>query len=197
MAWAPDYITVEQLKNYIKIGDAVDDDELATVVTAASRAIDNHCNRQFGKVDAPEERWYTPQYDYERQCWTVPVDDLQSTVGLVVTVDDTAVTDYKLEPRNAVAVGKAYTRLVLGPNAEATPWADCEVSVVAPWGWLAVPGAVMQAARLQGSRLNVRRNSPYGIAGSPSIGSELRLLAKLDPDVAVSLTAYHRARRVG
>jgi hypothetical protein len=59
MAWAPDYITAEQLAAYLRITDDDDDVELAIAVGAASRAIDNHTNRQFGKVDAAEQRLYT------------------------------------------------------------------------------------------------------------------------------------------
>ena len=44
----------------------------------------------------------------------------------------------------------------------------------------------------EASRWFARRNSPYGIAGSPEMGSELRLLAKLDPDVAVMLAGKVR-----
>ena len=58
MAWAPDYITTEELKASLRISDTVDDAELPAVVTAASRAIDQHCNRQFGKVDAPVQRFW-------------------------------------------------------------------------------------------------------------------------------------------
>jgi hypothetical protein len=45
---------------------------------------------------------------------------------------------------------------------------------------------------LQASRFYARRDSPYGVAGSPDLGSEVRLLSKVDPDVAVSLADYVR-----
>lgn len=199
MAWEPDYITAAQLAAYQRIGDSVDDVELAVAATAASRAIDNHTNRQFGLVAAPEERRYTARYDYERCRWVLDIDDLMTTVGLVVTVSGTAVTAYTLEPRNAAAEARPWTRLVFGLGAEAVPTAsdEYEVTGTARWGWTTVPVPVTQAARLQGSRFASRRDSPYGVAGSPEQGSELRLLARVDADVGVSLRSYVRPRAVG
>lgn len=194
MVWAPDYITMAQLKAYVKINDTDDDAEVASAVAGASRAIDEACNRQFGKVDAPETRYYTAYYHYERCRWAVAVDDLQSAAGLVVTVDGAPTMDYTLMPRNAVAEGKAWTWLLFGASVRLS---DDEVSALGPWGWTTFPASVVQAAKLQGSRFLARRESPFGVAGSPQQGSELRLLAKLDPDVKVSLRSFQRARRVG
>lgn len=196
--WAPDYITTAELKAALRIDDNADDAELAAYITAASRSIDQHCNRQFGVVAAPEQRWYTARPNFRRGLWVVDVDDLMSTIGLTVLVDTTAVTKYTLEPRNAAAEGKPWTRLVFATDAEKQPDGSAgQVAATAPWGWTAFPVAVKQAAKLQGSRFAARRDSPYGIAGSPSQGSELRLLARVDPDVAVSLAGLVRPRKVG
>lgn len=53
-----------------------------------------------------------------------------------------------------------------------------------------IPAGVTQACLLQASRFFARRYSPFGIAGSPENGSELRLLSRVDPDVAVVLAPY-------
>jgi hypothetical protein len=52
------------------------------------------------------------------------------------------------------------------------------------------PAPVKLACMLQASRLVKRRDSPFGVAGSPEFGSELRLLSKLDPDVENLLRPY-------
>lgn len=198
MTWAPDYITATDLADYMRIGDTVDDVELALAVTAASRAIDLQCNRQFGKVAAAEERFYTPDYDYGRGAWWLCIDDLQSVTNFALEVDDTAVTDYTLEPRNAAAEGKPWTRLYFGDDAEVEPDGTAsQASVTAIWGWTAVPSAVKLATRLQASRFMARRDSPYGVAGSPDAGSEIRLLSRVDPDVAVALRGFSRPRQAG
>lgn len=191
MAWAPDYVTLAEQKAFKKISDTNDDTEIALYISAASRAVDDFTNRQFGQVAAPEQRIYTAFYDRRRRVWVVEVDDLPTTTGLVVQIDGTTTTDYTLEPRNAVLKGLLYTHIVFGSTLSPTGAVD-EIAVTASWGWAAVPNAVKYATRVQASRFGIRRDSPYGIAGSPQTGSELRLLARLDPDVAVSLAAYVR-----
>lgn len=185
MSWAPDYVSVEEAKSYVRITDDVDDDELALIVSAASRAIDKRCHRQFGKVASPEERFYTARWSRTLCRWVAEIDDLATTTDLVVTVDDTIVTDYTLAPRNAVTTGGVWTQIIFGSGIAP---AD-DVSMVAAWGWPAVVPSIATAARLQVNRFLSRRDSPYGVAGSPSDGSEMRLLAKLDPDVELMVTA--------
>lgn len=199
MAWAPDYCTSAELKSFLRISDTVDDNELGFAITAASRAIDTDANRQFGVVAAAEERFYTARWDQVRRRWIVDIDDLMSTTNFAaITVDTEGVTvgtidDYVLEPRNAAAKSRPWTSMMIRPNSTNKPTAARdEVSVTAIWGWTAVPVPVKQATLLQASRFFARRNSPFGIAGSPDIGSELRLLARVDADVSVSLNAYRR-----
>lgn len=199
MAWAPDYLTVAELRAYrnLAISDTADDIDLAVSITAASRAIDRHCNRQFGQVAAPELRYYTAWYDRETSRWIVDIDDLASTSGLVVEIADVGtVTSYKLSPLNDVAKGKVWTQLSIGRDSDVEPTGEYgEMEITAPWGWSAVPVSVKQASYIQGQRFSMRSDSPYGIAGSPENGSELRLLARLDPDVAVALSDFVRPRR--
>jgi hypothetical protein len=194
MAWAPDYVTLAELKSYLRITDTADDAELALAITTASRAVDKHCHRQFGQTAATEERSYTAEYDRKLRRWVVTFDDLQDTDGLTVeTADGDAIDVYTLEPVNAAFLGKPYERLVVEPESAAKPSADRHgVAITATWGWDAVPVPVEQATLLQASRLHARRFSPYGVAGSPDQGSELRLLATLDADVKVSLVGLTR-----
>lgn len=198
MALEPDYVTDTELKAFVRIDDDQDDAQVALAITAASRAVDDHTNRQFGKVDAPATRYYTAQARTDRGRWVVLIDDLMSTTGLTVTIEAGTVDLYTLEPRNAAADGRPWTRLVVDPDATNQPTGDeYEFAIAAPWGWTAVPIPVKQATSLQASRLLARRDSPFGVAGSPDLGSELRLLAKVDADVAVLLRRYVRPRRLG
>lgn len=197
--WKPDYITLAEAKKFVRISDTVDDDELAVFIATASRSVDDHCNRQFGQLAAAAQRAYTAYYDWERGLWVVPIDDLTDATGLTATIDGgSAIDAYTLEPRNAVADGKAWTHLVVKSTSTGQPTGvDGEVLITVKWGWTVTPTQVPAAVRLQTSRLVARRDSPYGIAGSPDQGSELRLLSRLDPDVAVSLKGLRRPRRVG
>lgn len=193
MVWKPDYVSVLDLREYVKIPDTADDVFLGFAVAAASRAVDRHTFRQFGKVDAPEERFYTARWDRRRRRWTVDIDDLDDTTGLTVTVP-AGPLDVTAQPVNATKKGKVFTSLVVGPDSAGQPTGEQdEISATTDrWGWSAVPVTVAMATLLQASRLAWRRNAPAGVAGSPELGSELRLLARLDPDVAVSLADYVR-----
>lgn len=196
MAWQPDYLVDDEYSNYEQIADDVDDVYLGWAVTAASRAVDDGTNRQFGLVDAPEQRFYTPRWSRRRCRWIVTVDDFQTVTGLAVALDTAgngsyseAVTDPIVKlPLNAAQKGLPWTMVVLPRSA--TPLlcgAEGEVGMTARWGWTTIPIPIKQATALQASRFLARRSSPYGIAGSPETGSEMRLLAKLDPDVMLTL----------
>lgn len=193
MVWAPDYATTQELKDYLRIGDAVDDVQIALAITAASRAVDRHTNRQFGLVAAPEARKYTASWDRVLCRYVVPIDDLMTVAGLAVTAPAGAITVYGPKPVNAAAEGRPWTRLVVDPTSPVKPTTvEDDITVTAQYGWTTVPATVKQATLMQASRLFKRRDAPFGVAGSPDVGSELRLLAKVDPDVAVVLGPYIR-----
>jgi len=193
MAWQPDYVTTTDLKGFLKIDDTEDDAQLAYAVTAASRSIDKFCNRQFGLLASAQDRVYTARWDVTLGKYVVDVDDVMTTTGMVITGAAT-ITDYTLRPSNADLNGKPWTRIILNSGGRETLDG---ITVTAKFGWSAVPVAVQQAALVQSSRLFKRKDAPFGIAGSPELGSELRLLAKVDPDVAVVLSPYQRRRVVG
>jgi hypothetical protein len=197
MAWAPDYVLLADAKNWVRIGDTVDDDEIDLYITATSRGIDDHCNRQFGNV-AAEARLYTAWYDSERARWVVDVDDFMSTTGGSITIGGVATTDYVKEPVNADKKGRPWTAISIDARTAAVvpTGAEFEVSAVMPWGWTAFPAGVKLAARLQISRFLARRESPFGVAGAGS-DNPLRLLAKLDVDAINALRGLVRPRKAG
>lgn len=192
MAWAPDYTDVDALREFVTSStEEIDADEanFPRAIAAASRAIDLHCRRQFGLVAAPEARRYRVQY---RAGYLVAViDDLMTTTGLLV--DGEAVATPELTPLNAAPEGRPWTALEVDSAAVDDRG---RVSITARWGWTTVPVAVVEACLLQASRLSARRTSPFGVAGSPDTGGgELRLLARVDPDVQVTLEPFRRKAR--
>lgn len=200
MAWQPDYATLAELKSFTRISDTVDDAELGFAITAASRSIDAHTGRQFGQLAAPALWVYTAWPDLRRGRWCVDIDDLMTVTGLIVEVPTVgATTEFTKEPVNAAGKGRPWTRIVFNRQASVVPQVtdNYTVNVTGQFGWTTVPVPVKEATLLQASRLVARRDSPFGVAGSPDLGSELRLLAKVDPDVAVVLTSYRRIGRVG
>lgn len=207
MAWKPDYCTAAELKTHLRITDTDDDTPLGVAITAASRAIDQACNRQFGSVSPAVARYYSfdpcqsaYMYDTFRGRLGLEIDDLMSTTNLVVKfdLDDDGIFeetvdsgDYNLFPWNAAADSRPWTRLVLATGV-AFPTQLRGVEITALWGWSAVPAVVKDAALIQSARFFQRRNATFGIAGSPDLGNEMRLLAKVDPDVAVLLSSVVR-----
>lgn len=221
MAWMPDYATVPELSAYVRVIDDLDTTQMASAITAASRSIDDYTKRQFGKVAAPEARYYTAFWSIVDCCWKVEIEDLMSTTGCEILVDDGTgaftteidVADILFEPLNAVPEGRPWTQFSVRAGSAVQPAArrvEAGVPVgfnggikgTAPWGWTAVPGAVNYACILQATRFLSRRDSPYGVAGSPPrrdsgsgisvAAKELRLMDVLDPDVAATLENYRR-----
>lgn len=196
------YATLNELKGFVGIptADVADDATLTSALDSASAQVDAFCDRTFLADGVATVRQYQVS-DTGR----LDVDPISTTTGLVVKTDDNADgvfettwtlgTDYRLEPINAAAAGDPWTRLVvLGtrwfPKIQYRPG----VEVTAKFGWPGgtAPAPVKHATLIQASRLWLRKNAPFGVAGSVEFGSEVRLLAKLDPDVESLLRPYRR-----
>lgn len=213
MALNPDYVDLEVVRANLRLDpdDSDDDLFLGILVAAASRAIDHATNRQFGNLSAAAARYYdapAPATDgrYVRGGISGPwggrsaleIFDLMSTDDLVVEFDqdddgtfEEATTEFDLWPWNAAADGKPWTHIVFRRGVS-VPTLERSVQVTARWGWADVPAAIAEACLLQVNRWYKRRDSAFGVAGSPDMGNELRLLAKLDPDVAVLIAQLNR-----
>lgn len=184
--WKPVYASLAEMREWLRINDPDDTDDDALLrlkLSAASRAVDGSCRRQFGKVDAAVTRSYDVRWSRTNQAHVAEIDDLMDLTDFTFTLDDVelAADDYRLMPRNAIADGEPYTYIVIS----AAPTGDGVLAGLGLWGWNPPwPDPVKEATMLQASRLNIRRDSPYGIAGGSDSGTELRLLARLDPDIA-------------
>lgn len=196
------YATLADLKGFVGIpgADTADDVVLQAALDAASSQIDAFCDRTFLADATTSVREYMVT-----TTGPLDVDPIASTTGLVVEVDQdnngtyetvwTIGTDFRLEPINAAVNGEPWTRLVpLGtrwfPRLAYRPG----VRVTAKFGWPGgtAPAPVKHAVLIQASRLFKRKDSPFGVAGSVEFGSEIRLLAKLDPDVESLVRPYRR-----
>lgn len=192
-----DYADIAELRDYLRIseGDAQDDTVLTVALASASRAVETATNRSFELAGASATaRIFTARYDQRLQRYVVPVDDFMTTTGLAVAVDwvgdgdyDTAidVANIRTAPVNATVWNQLISNDML-------PLIELGVQVTAKWGWDAVPSLIKHATLIQAARLVKRRDAPFGVAGSPEMGNELRLLAKLDPDVELLVASYRR-----
>jgi hypothetical protein len=197
------YATLAELKAFVGIpsGDTADDTILTLALDSASGQIDAFCDRTFTADSVATTRDYVV-----RTTGQLDVEPISSLTGLVVQTDDnndgtfettwTIGTDFRLEPINAAAYSEPWTRLValgtrLFPRLAYRPG----VRVTAKFGWPGgtAPSPVKNACLIQASRLFKRKDSPFGVAGSVEFGSEIRLLAKLDPDVESLLRPYRNS----
>ena len=199
--WAPSYATADELRDFVRIDDDADDAVLTAALAGASRMIDNAADprpgwvRQFGRTDEAEARYFTPSRRgyavHVRDQWVAVTDDIADPdevpdVAVDATGDGTwiVVTGCLVLPINAAAKGEPGTSVLFSRSTVRVPPLVAEsVRVIAEWGWPVVPEAIHEASMLQASRLVSRRDAPFGVAGSPETGSEVRLLARLDPDV--------------
>jgi len=190
------YCTLAELKASLNITDAVDDTALEAAITAASRMIDDYTERFFyanGTSQSPVTRYYTALDAY-----TINVDDI-TTVTEIATDDNFDFTygtvfttsDFMVEPINNPIKGFPYNRL-LAIGSYIFPYQLPQaVRVKGVWGFTAVPPEVNMATLIQSSRLFGRRQSPFGIAGSPEMGT-VRLYSRLDADVEVLLRPFRK-----
>jgi hypothetical protein len=189
------------MRSYLRITDdedIADDAEITLALEAASRSIDRASNRQFGLHGSAVARVYTAEWNRPLDRYTVDVDDFMTVTGLVVKSSsvtegtfDTTHTDYRTYPFNAAGDVRPWTRILFGSSTYVSSTIG-GIQVTANWGWTAIPDTITQATLIQASRFLKRRESPFGIAGSPDLGNELRLLARLDPDVEQMVRAFYR-----
>lgn len=182
------YADLAELKRARRIDDDTNDDtDLENALERASRALDERCRGQGGHfyadTSATARVYYTADNAYyTRKGEVIAVDDISSVTGLVVEAGDgttwVAVTDYDLDPANALAKSRAAERLVRPLGC----WSSSQrVRVTAKWGWPSVPYNIAQATLLLANRRFMRRNSPEGVAGWAEQGPVR--VSRFDPDI--------------
>jgi hypothetical protein len=197
---AQDYLTIAELKDTLELsGESYADTDLNVAITAASRAVEHHCDRRFwADEDATSVRYYTPTSSVVLQ-----IDDLVTLTDL--DTDDagdqtfteawTPNTDVFLEPLNAAADGQPYTRLCTNPARSSLYFPvqyGRSVRVTGKFGWPAIPSEVVQATTIMAGRLLKRaRETPMGVAGFDMSGAAVRI-AYADPDVVMLLDPLRR-----
>lgn len=193
----PWYGTLALLKTRVNRNatDTVIDEQLAQVLTAASRSVEEYCDgRVFYLADTATARTFPTR---RRLCvaegFRLPVDDI-GHAAITAEVGDgttwTTLTDVETYPENALAKGVAVTGLV-----SQTDWALYRrARITARWGWPAEPYQVIEATLLEAGRLHKRPGSPEGVAGSSEWG--LVRIPHFDPDVKKLLAPFVNQFRV-
>lgn len=191
------YITLANLKTYLKIDDSVEDSLLENIIESASRSIDKIANRRFYIDSTASARLFQ-----NRTYYTCITDDIASTTGLVVKTspDSSGVyqetlaygTDYILNPYNAASLNRPWTSIVLvGSNSFSLPTnLRPQIEVTAKWGWPVVPDDIEQATYILSADLYKRKDSIGGVLGLSELGA-IRM-SPLGRDITAIVRAYRR-----
>jgi len=197
MAITNGYITLANLKTYLKIDDSVEDTLLEGIIESASRSIDRIANRRFYLDSTVSARTYRPVGNIR-----VIVDDFGTTTGLILKTNPdssgtyqktlTLNTDYIVEPMTALAKGRPLNYLtIVGGTALSLPVNyRPQVEVTAKWGWPSVPDDIEQATYILSADLYKRKDSIGGVLGLSELGA-IRM-SPLGRDIAAMVRAYRR-----
>ncbi len=191
MAISNGYTTLNEVKAALNLDDSMENGGIELAIATASRMIDDYCGRFFyqdGTALVPATRYYTPQDFY-----TVAVDDFVS-LSEIATDDNFdqlygtvwEADDSMFEPVNNPSRGWPRNRILAVGSYVFPANLPQSIRLKGIFGWPSVPFEVKTAAKIQASRLFLRNQSPFGIAGNTDIGT-VRLAAKLDADVEALL----------
>lgn len=204
MAVTNGYTTLALLRTFMGAPTNPADELMEAAINAASRSIDNYCQRRFWLDSVAVARTYTP-------CSLSGLDlgdDIGDSSSVVVKTDASgdgtfettwAATDFQLLPVDApYGTEAAPWTAIRAVGTRTFPWLANtwltrldRVQVTAKWGWPAVPDSVSYACRMKAARLVSRKDSPQGVAGFGEFGP-VRLSRSEDADVMLLLDPYRR-----
>ena len=191
------YTTLQDVKTGLQIEDSNDDTDIQAAIISASRMIDDYCQRGFyqeGTLASPVTKYYTPVSP-----WYLEIDDLIEPTEIRSRANQSGPftqvwdldTDIMYEPVNNPELGRPVTRLLAVRTYVFPYFFPQTVKITGVWGYSSIPVEVQMACKIQASRLFVRKQSPFGIAGSVELGT-VRLNSRLDPDVEMLLKTFRR-----
>ncbi|MBU2040090.1 MAG: hypothetical protein KKH95_13170 [Gammaproteobacteria bacterium] len=197
-----DYCTLDELKARIWPDDVVPDDvndaQLAVIITATSRWIDNFTGTRFYSTAADETRYYTAE---EEDYLSLPDDVISITTlttdaaGARTYADSwTAGTDYDLLPFNYSLDGLPARYIMTTYNgSKFFPTSRKSIKIVGKFGYCATgshPSAIKEACLLQCARIWKRQDVPFSAIPTPAGG--MGPIPELDSDVKQLLDIYRR-----
>lgn len=199
MAITQGYATLSDVKNALRITDALDDGLLETAIESASRMIDSFTARTFYNAGTAVRNFAATDELNLIIDDAISVITVQSTDEIGSTYTTWDVTDYQLEPVNSISDGlfMPFTG-IRAVNDYTWPVVDHQalVRITAVWGWPAIPTAIKQATIIQSSRLFKRLDSPLGVLGMGDMG-QIRVSRYLDPDVEQLAMPFRIMRNFG
>lgn len=188
MALGDPYVTLAQLKSWLKITNTADDTELTDALASVSTEIENQCGRQFNTDGVVSTRVFEPLGRT-----LVQFDDFHTLTGLIVAVDGKTWTtaDYKLLPLNGLRNGRPWVYESLEPlHHGCLPCGRASVSITATWGWATVPKPIYEACLIASSETFALKDARFGVAGWGAMGD---IRVRENPMVLKKLRPYLRS----
>lgn len=181
MAIVNGYASLVELRQRLDINSAEHNEQMERAIEAASRLIDRMTGRRF--YANAGTRYYTPDNGLR-----LIVDDIAVTSGAALitsikTDDDWdgvyettwAASDYYLLPDNHGEIDRPVFEIEVNPNGRyAWPTGVRRgVEIVGTFGWSIdgnPPTDIIEATLLAASQLFKRRDTIYGVSGTPALG---------------------------
>jgi hypothetical protein len=196
MAITNGYVTLNELKSYLKIDDSTEDALLEQIVESASRSIDRIANRRFYLDANASARQYRAT-----GAVVALIDDIGTTSGLIVQIDQagdgtfattlTLNSDYLVEPFNALAQNRPITRITMISGFFPEPFNYRPgIQVTARWGFPTVPDDIVEATLILSADLYKRKDSIGGVLGLSELGA-IRM-SPLGRDIAAITKPYQK-----
>lgn len=204
------YCSETDFVTFTRITDLTDSSMVDTLINSASRMIDKYCGRTrsgFFLQSGLQTRDY-----HADSPWSVQVDDIASTAGLVVKSDInddgtygvtlTLDTDFRLYPLNSDQLSPArpwdelriVNTLNVANGFAVDPFRP-GVRVTAIFGWPAVPDEVKLATIYQAQMLYTAKDARGGIVQAGFDGGSTRLSRYLHPQAELLLSDFVKAPR--
>ena len=199
MAITNGYATLTDVKNALRITDALDDSLLETAIESASRMIDGYTARTFYNGGTAVRNFAATDALNLIIEDAISVTTVQSTDEVGDTYTTWTANDFQLEPLNSRSDGlyMPYTGIrAVGDYTWPVVDQQALCRITAVWGWAQVPTAIKQATIIQASRLFKRLDSPLGVAGFGDMGA-IRVGRYLDPDVEQLAMPFRIMRNFG
>jgi len=194
MAITNGYCTLQEVKDALRLTDAIDDTLIEKSIEGASRRIDGYCGRFFYKTAA------TAVPLFANNAYRLLTSDISSTTGLIVKLDNngdgtfettlTLNTDYIVEPTDHAILGRPIRTITMVGGYTFPIFyipSECGVQITALWGFDAVPHDVREACVLLSIRQFARYNAALGVMAFADMAIAVRAV---DPDVRDLLQPY-------
>jgi len=194
------YVTPQILRSRFGINDSIDDYEVHAACFAASRSLEEYCERVFWRT-LPEARVFDAEkvFRLDLPIWSelVSVTAIATDANSDGTWETTwTAADYQLLPLNpgAAPEPRSYDTIeAIGtkqfPVLTQVGQRHGRTQVTGVWGWAAVPYGIRMAAAVLASEAFRLRDAPFGIA---SFGEWGAIRVRANPAVAQYANPYVR-----